>query len=71
MTEPTKQRPLTHEERQKLIKAPIIFNVYGHSRAWGGTTFEDQRLYAGSSRTQSGRGRYADPYEPDTDYYSD
>ena len=34
---PLVSKPMTHEERQELIRRPITFHVYGHSGHWSGT----------------------------------
>jgi len=30
-------RPMTHEERRRLIETPITFHVYGSRAMWSGT----------------------------------
>lgn len=55
--------PLTHEQRRKLIEAPIRIEVHGHSHGWGGAA-----IY-GSTANSLYRHQYDDLY-PDWDGYS-
>ena len=46
---PLVYQPLTHEERQELIRRPITFHTYG-SKGWGGMTINQPQIFGDGSR---------------------
>jgi hypothetical protein len=52
----SKDRPLTHEERRRVIEAPWpVVGVYAPKR-WGGTPKRESLIPDGGSRSWSGHG---------------